>query len=175
MSIAAVTSAKQPTPQEIDAKAKEYCELEEQIADIQADATKKIAPLRERMVPIGETLKTWGSVFGGVHAKKSKLLTGLAYEVMTTAGSSTSLEQSAVVMFLKACKAADKTKIFKRLFETLTVYRTQPAADQVARTELTPTLALSFARCFITTPHAARMDVRPRKKAAESAVASSAS
>jgi hypothetical protein len=175
MSTAAAISAKLPTPQEIDATAQEYCDLEKQIEDISADAANKIKPLRDRMLPIGETLKTWGSLFGGAHAKKSKLLTGLAYEVMTTAGSSTSLDQAAAGLFLQACKKAGKSRLFKKLFETLTIYRTQPLADQVARVELAPIpkLAVPFASCFLSVPLATRMEVRPRKKPAESAAAAS--
>jgi hypothetical protein len=169
MSTAATVAARQPSLAEIDAYAEEYLDLEKQIGEISAESQKKIEPLRARMFPLAEQLKNWCALFGGAHAKKSKLLTGLAYEVMTTAGSSTSLDQAAAGLFLEACKKAGKTRIFKKLFEVLTVYRSTPAADQVARTELDPKLALSFTRCFITTPHATRMEARPRKKSSEGA------
>lgn len=167
MTTAAAITEKVPTPEEIDAKAKEYCELEAEIDEISKDAATKVKPLRDRMAPLGETLKTWSSLFGGAHAKKSKLLTGLVYEVMTTAGSSTSLDQAAAGLFLQVCKKAGKTRIFKKLFETLTVYRSRPEADAIARLIEEKDLAIGYTRCFITTPHALRMDVRPRKKAAE--------
>jgi hypothetical protein len=157
------TEAKLPTPQEIDDAAKQYCELEQQIDDEHLALRKKIEPLNARLKPLAEKLKAWGEEFGGVHATKSKLLTGLAYEVMTTAASSTSLDQAAAGLFYEVCKKVGKSRIFGRLFETLTVYRSQPGADQVARTELTPRLALAFARCFITKSQATRMEVRPRK------------
>jgi hypothetical protein len=160
--------ANTPTPAEIDAKAKEYCDLETQIEQISADAAKKMKPLRDRLTPLGTQLRQWGADFGGAHAKKSKLLTGLVYEVMTTAGSSTSLDQAAAVLFSQACKKVGQTRIFKDLFETLTVYRSRPDADQVARTKLTSGLALAFARCFVTKSFETRLEVRPRKKAPES-------
>jgi hypothetical protein len=167
-----MTATKLPTPQEIDEAAKEYCDLEKQIDDLYLESRKKIEPLNERLKPLGEKLKTWGQEFGGAHASKSKLLTGLAYEVMTTVASSTSLDQAVVSVFLEACKKAGKSRIFAKLFDTLTVYRTQPAADQTARTELTPRLALAFSRCFITKTQAPRMEVRSRKLSGDSVAAS---
>jgi hypothetical protein len=157
------TELKLPTPAEIDEAAKEYCELQQQIDDLILEMRKKVEPLNQKLVPLAEKLKAWADQFGGAHATKSKLLTGLAYEVMTTVSSSTSLDQAAAGVFLKACKKAGVTKIFGRLFETLTVYRSRPDADQVARKDLTPKLALEFMKCFITKSNAPRMEVRPRK------------
>lgn len=160
------SEAKLPTPAEIDEAAKEYCDLEQQIAELEAKTKLETQPLRERMDPLREKLKSWGETFGGAHATKSKLLTGLAYEVMTTVSSSTSLDQAAAGVFFEACKKAGMTKIFGRLFETLTTYRPRPEADQVARQELPARLAVTFMRCFITKTFAPRLDVRPRKAAA---------
>jgi hypothetical protein len=159
--------AKLPTPAEIDAKAKEYCDLEEQIENISKEAAEKMKPLRDRMTPLATELRKWGMEFGGVHAKKSKLLTGLVYEVMTTTGSSTSLDQAVAALFAQACKKVGQSRLFKELFETLTVYRARPEADEIARTKLTPRLALAFTRCFITKTYETRLEVRPRKKAPE--------
>jgi hypothetical protein len=161
--MAPATIDKLPTPQEIDDAAKEYCDLEKQIDEIFAAAKKKIEPLNDRLAPLSEQLKAWGENFGGAHATKSKLLTGLAYEVMTTISSITSLDQAVVAAFLDACKKAGQSRIFAKLFDALTVYRTKPGADQVARATLPPRLAVAFMRCFITNTNAPRMEVRPRK------------
>lgn len=164
------TEEKLPTPQEIDEAAKQYCDLEKQIDDVWVEAKKKIEPLNDCLAPLGEKLKAWGEKFGGAHATKSKLLTGLAYEVMTTVSSSTSLDQAVVGSFLEACKKAGQSRIFRKLFDTLTVYRSKPGADQVARADLAPRLAVAFMRCFITKTNATRMEVRPRKLSAGAAV-----
>lgn len=160
------TEPKLPTPAEIDEAAKEYCKLDQEIANLRAETSTKIAPLMERQKPLEEKLKAWADQFGGAHATKSKLLTGLAYEVMTTVSSSTSLDQAAAGVFLDACKKAGVSRIFSRLFETLTMYRSRPEADQVARKELPTRLAVAFMRCFITKTNAPRMEVRLRKAAA---------
>lgn len=157
------TEAKLPTPAEIDEAAKEYCELATKVSRMEAEASIATRPLRDRMTALGEKLKAWGEQFGGAHATKSKLLTGLAYEVMTTVSSSASLDQAAAGVFFEACKKAGVTKIFGRLFETLTTYRPRPEADQVARKELPARLAVAFMRCFLTKTHATLMKVRPRK------------
>lgn len=160
------SETKPPAPAEIDELAKEHCELEEQIAGIRLEAEKEIKPLKDRLAPIADRLKAWSESFGGAHATKSRLLTGLAFEVMTTVSSSTSLDQAGAGVFLEACKKAGQTRIFNKLFETLTVYRTLPTADQVARAELPARLAVAFMRCFITKSNAPRMEVRPRKVSA---------
>jgi hypothetical protein len=155
-----------PRPEQVDELAKEYIAIQEDLLQKQLALTKETETARTRLEELGKQLLAWCVDFGSAHEKKSKLLVGLGFEVMTSVSTSTSLDQAAVGLFMKACKAAGKTPVFKKIFEQISYWRARPEADQVARGSdvLTPALMVKLMKCTLSTTSPPRLaKVRPRK------------
>ena len=155
-----------PPPEQIDELAREYLAIQEELLKKQLELAAETEPKRKRLAELGEELLELCVKFGSAHEKKSKLLVGLACEVMTTVSTSTSLDQAAVALFLRACKKAGKSATFRKIFEQVSYWRTRAEADQVARGAgmLTPSLALKLMKCTVTETKPPRLSaVRPRK------------
>lgn len=159
------TSAPPPVA-DLDALAKEYVDLQADLLDKQLALAKETEGQRKRLEELGAKLLAWCVEFGSAYEKKSKLLTGLAFEVMTTVSASSSLDQAAVEVFYRACQKAKALPVFRRIFEQVSFWRPRPEADQVARGQklLTGTLAKKLMACTITDTKPPRLAaVRPRK------------
>jgi hypothetical protein len=168
------TQPAKPTPELVDDVAKQYIAIQEELLQKQLALTKETETARARLEELSKQLLAWCVDFGSAHEKKSKLLVGLGFEVMTTVSASSSLDQAAVDLFMKACKAAGKTRVFGKIFERISYWRTRPEADQIARGTgvLTPALMVKLVKCSVVTTSAPRLaKVRPRK-GTESAKAS---
>lgn len=165
---------KQLKPEALDTLAAEYLGLEKEIADEVAALQLKLKPKAERLDELRPKFLVQCVAFGSPYEKKSKLLSGLEYEVMATASSSSSLDQPAIGRFREGCEKMERLSVFEEIFEKVSEYRKRPAADEVVRRttgeKLTPTLALLYLKCTIVKNSPARLAaVRPRQKDSEKA------
>jgi hypothetical protein len=159
-----------PKAEDVDALAKEYVDIQAELLEKQLALATETEPKRERLAELSEKLRAWCVDFGSAHEKKSKLLVGLLFEVMTTVSSSSSLDQAAVDVFLRACQKAKALRVFRKIFEHVSYWRPRPQADQVSRGAgmLTGALAKKLMACTIVDTKPARLiAVRPRKGAAK--------
>jgi hypothetical protein len=157
-----------PAPAKIDELAREYLEIEEALVKKQLALADETAPQRARLKVLGEQLLADCVAFGSPHEKKSKLLTGLLFEVMTSVSTSTSIDSAAVNVFMKACKKAKQSKLFAQIFEEVKSWRIRPEADTVTRDnkKISAALLVKLMKCTISDTKPARLAaVRPRKNA----------
>ena len=148
-----------PTPEKIDELAREYLEIEKQ----REESGAALAAKAEELAPLVER-------FGTAHAKKSKLLVGLLYEMMTTTSSTTSVDAAGIEKLQIALKRADMAPLFKKLFRKVTRWEIAPTADVVLRGDLPKGAPKDLRSLFtqavrIETKPARLSDVRARKSA----------
>ena len=165
---------KQLKPEALDTLAAEYLGLQKEIEDEVTALTLKLKPKAERLEELRPKFLAQCVAHGSPYEKKSKLLSGLEYEVMTTESSSSSLDQPAIGRFREGCEKMERLSVFEEIFEKVSEYRKRPAADEVVRRttgeKLTPTLALLYLKCTIVKNSPARLAaVRPRQKDCETA------
>jgi hypothetical protein len=155
-----MTQPSPPTPEQIDALAEEYLALEK-IAEEAKEAAKIAAkPCQEK----ADELKALVLEYGQIHAKKSKLLVGVHFELMSTSGTTTETDQAMVEKLRLAMSKKSLGGWFKKMFEEVTEYRKRPSASEVIRSgKLPPTIIAIFARCFVEKEKNPSLDVRPRK------------
>jgi hypothetical protein len=155
-----------PNAEQVDAQAVEYKRLEK----ILDDAKAELAKVRKKEGALLDTLHTTlielVRSFGGKHAEKSKILHGIDWELMATFGQSAGIDATAVERLRLALKAANKTKLLKKLFTEEKSYRLAPNAAEVLKAagKLPDDLAIMALACFTFTPRTPTLDVRLKKK-----------
>lgn len=160
---------KQLKPEALDALAAEYLALDKEVEDEVAALKKKLEPKTDRMEELRPKFLAQCVAYGSPHEKKSKLLSGLDYEVMTTQSSSSSLDQAAIGTFRERCERLDRVTLFDELFEQVSEYRSRPGSAEVVRRSvgdlMTGRLAIAFLKCTIVKNNPPRLAaVRPRTK-----------
>jgi hypothetical protein len=156
-----------PTPQQIDTLAEDYNSLDQRLDHIQAEADKFAKEPREKLAKLAAELKELVASFGSVHETKSKLLTGMLWEMMLTTSSSVSIENVAVERMLAWAKGDKKKKeIIESLFTPVTRWDLTPNATVIIQAPGIPAQAKKlFAACLKITPNQPRLKVRPNKAA----------
>lgn len=164
----AVAGPKPLRPEELDRLAAEYLSIENELEQERLAVNERTKAKSERLADLAKRFVEVCNTHGSPHEKKSRLLSGLEFEIMTTISSSTSLDQAAVGAFEAQCVKAQSLRIFRSLFEKVSTFRSRPDADSVLRrtsTALTPSLAKGYLRCVLTKTNPPRLSaVRPRKK-----------
>ena len=165
--IAQIEKPAAPSAEEVDAHAIEYKRLEK-ILDGAKVAFAKIkkkegADLDKLHLCLIELVRA----FGGKHAEKSKIVHGIDWELMATFGESHGIDATAVERLRVALKAANKTRLLKKLFTEEKSWRLAPNAAEILKAEgkLPDDLAMAALACFTFTPSTPRLEVRPKKKA----------
>ena len=154
-----------PNAEQIDEYAEEYHRLDEVLAAAKAEFEKvkkaEGAELNKLHVALIELVRS----FGGKHAEKSKILHGIAWELMATFGQSHGIDSTAVERLRLALKDAGKTKLLKKLFTEEKSYRLADNAAEILKAEgkLPDDLAMAALACFTFTPSTPRLEVRPKK------------
>src|SRR5579863_9541642 len=101
-----------PKPDAVDEFALEFDRLDRELVKAQEaakEAAKPVAVLKGELIELVDK-------FGGPHMKASKLLHGIAWEMMGTFGSGLSQDSAAVERLRAALKKAGKTRLLKKLF-----------------------------------------------------------
>jgi hypothetical protein len=168
MSSAAKAVIESPNAEQIDTHALEYKRLDKILdeAKIAYAAVKKAEGAQ--LDKLHFSLIDLVHRFGGKHAEKSKILHGIEWELMATFGSSHGIDAAAVERLRVALKAANKTRLLKKLFTQETSWRLAPDASEILKAEgtLPDDLAVAALACFTFTAATPRLDVRPKKKSA---------
>jgi hypothetical protein len=157
-----------PNAEQVDAHAVEYKRLEKILdaakAELDKVRKKEGADLGKLHGALIELVRS----FGGKHAEKSKILHGIDWELMATFGQSFGIDSTAVEQLRLALKAANKTKLLKKLFTEEKSYRLAENAAEVLKAEdkLPDDLAMLALKCFGFTPQTPRLEVRLKKKSA---------
>jgi hypothetical protein len=153
-----------PSPAEIDLKAIEYNDLEAELIAAKEAVPIAAKPVAEMKAELIDLVRD----FGGAHAEKSKLLHGIAWEMMATFGQSMTQDAAAIDRLRMALKKAKKARLLKKLFKQDIRWTFQAAsAEIVKREKLSPTLMQKLLLCFVPTDRTPTLDVREKKKATE--------
>jgi hypothetical protein len=107
--------------------------------------------------------------FGGPHAKSSKLVHGILWEMMGTFGKTMVTDNAAVERFRLALQARRKTVLLKKLFTEDVRYTFSAEAMEIIKSEkhpLTPKLTGLLLRCFDSGDRTPTLDVRLKKNPA---------
>jgi hypothetical protein len=166
MATSLATPAESPNAEQVDVHAVEYKRLEK----ILDDAKAALAAVKKKegadLDKLHSSLIDLVRAFGGKHAEKSKILHGIDWELMATFGVSSGIDAAAVERLRLALKAANKTKLLKKLFTEEKSYRLASNAAEVLKAEgkLPDDLATAALACFTFTPRTPQLDVRPKKK-----------
>jgi hypothetical protein len=152
-----------PSPAEIDLKAITYKDLEKKLQearDAVPIAAKPVADLKVELIDLVRE-------FGGAHAEKSKILHGIAWELMATFGQSMQQDAAAIDRLREALKKAKKARLLKKLFQQDIRWTFKAASVEVVKREkLSPTLMRRLLLCFVPTDRTPTLDVREKKKVA---------
>lgn len=148
-----------PTAAEIEQLAKDYVDKKAKVLEAmlsQRSATAELEPLHEKCT---ELVKK----FGSAHATKSKLLHGLAWEIMGTFGASTSTDAAAVERLRARLEETSQTRLLKRLFDKTVRWTLKPTArTEILRPDVGDEIRGLFAVCEVTKDKAPSIEVRPK-------------
>lgn len=148
-----------PAPAAIDALAEEYLALQKKADEAWKAAQAASEPCQQK----ADELKKLVSEFGQQHAEKSKLLHGLKYELMSTTGTVSSLDQAAIEKFRLAMLKKSLGVLFRKMFEQVITYRPLPEASAIIRAKrLKPSLVSLFSQCLISKPKSPTLQVREK-------------
>ena len=156
-----------PSCAQVEARAREYHELDLELEKIAAKAAEDMAPKQTRQ----EELKSWlldkVREFGSSHAEKSKILHGIDLEAMVTFGQSSSIDAAAVETFRLALKKAAKPSVINGIFERTVRWTMLPGASAFIRenqAKLGSKLVALYAACTVTKERTPRLEVREKQK-----------
>ncbi len=166
------TEKPQPlTPAEIDQLTIEYRSIEAQIDAIDKTADDQKTPLLVRYGELKALFLDHVRQFGSAHAEKSKILHGIAMEIMATFSTYSSMDASAIERFRLALVKAKQARLLSKIFEKTIRWTLKPAAASLAirGNKLTPKLLALYSQITVTKDRAPTLEVRLVKKEAKSA------
>jgi hypothetical protein len=150
-----------PQPEEVDAHAVKYKALEKKLRDAEQATTDAEAPLQALKLQLIALVRE----FGGAHAKKSKLVHGIAWELMGTFGQSTTQDAAAIERLRLALVKKKKGRLLAKLFTKRVSWQFNSSATDVIKTEkLTDKEKSLVLDCFDTQDATPKLDVREKKK-----------
>lgn len=153
-----------PNPAQVDAKAKEYLDLKDEVAKILKKAADDTNIKTVRMAELREEMTELVTAHGSAHAEKSKLLHGIEYEIMGTFGSSVSIDAAAVERFRLELVKEKKSRLLKKMFDKTVRWTLSPIAATVVKGEkLGKSLLALYSQCEVVT--ARTPTIVPRLKA----------
>jgi len=158
-----------PLPAEVDIRAEAFHRIEVELEE----KTAAIAMLKKQLSEHEFELIDLVRNFGGPHAQKSKILHGIAWEMIATFSQFTTLDTAAVERFRLALVKAKKVRLLKRIFTADTRYRFSSSAAEIVKTQtLSPKLMALLLQCWVTGDKKPSLDVRSKKKPAAAAAIS---
>jgi len=156
-----------PLPADVDERAEQYHDLEEALAKAKLAVAEAGKHLADRQAELIELVKS----FGGAHAKKSKILHGIVWEMVATFGSFTCEDAAAVERFRLALVAQKKGPLLKKLFDRSVRWTMKAGAAEILKAETErfsprPRAELLglLLMCSITADKKPSLDVRQKKK-----------
>jgi hypothetical protein len=163
--MASAAKAVKPAPStaEIDLRAIEYKDLEKKLQEARDAVPVALKPVADLKVELIDLVRD----FGGAHGEKSKILHGIAWELMATFGQGMTQDAAAIDRLRLALKKAKKARLLKKLFQQDVRWTFKAASVEVVKREkLSPTLMQKLLMCFVPTDRTPTLDVREKKKAA---------
>lgn len=149
-----------PSAAQIDLKAVEYKDLEKKLDEAKAAVPIAAKPVNELKAELIELVRE----YGGPHAEKSKILHGIAWELMATFGQGMTQDSAAIERLRLALRKAGQTRLLKKLFQQDVRWTFNAAsAEIVKREKLSPILMRSLMLCFVTSDRTPTLDVRQKK------------
>lgn len=150
-------------PAEVDMAAEKFTDLELKLTE----AKKKYQDAQKQLGDRELELIQLVSATGGPHAQKSKILHGIAWEIVATFAQYTTQDSSAVERFRQALVAAKQTRLLKKIFKADVRWTMQSGASEIVKTEkLSPRLMALLLQCSVTADKKPSLDVREKKKPA---------
>jgi hypothetical protein len=163
--VAARDAKDAPKPDAIDEFAVEFDRLDRELAKAKKsakDAAMPVAALEPELIALVRS-------FGGPHAEKSKILHGIAWEMMATFGQGMLQDAAAIERLRLALKKAKQARLLKKLFQQDIRWTFKASSVEVVKREkLTPKLLRLLLLCFVPVDKTPTLDVREKKKAARS-------
>jgi len=160
----ATPSPAAPTPAAVDELASRHETLERELEEIANQAAEEAAPKNAELEKLEVQLLDLVKAHGSAHAEKSKLLHGIAWEVMATFGSSTSTDNAALERFRLALVQAKQGRLLRRMFEKTVRWLLKPEASEIVKGEkLSKPLLALYSQIAVVTPATPRLTVRPKK------------
>ncbi len=155
----AVSNPTAPTAAQVDALAKEYKALEDAYFEATLASKAALEPLEKKKDELRELV----AKFGSAHAEKSKLLHGIAFEIMATFGTSTSIDAAAVELFRLALVKAKQARLLKKLFEKTVRWTLNPTAAVIVKSEkLSKSLLALYSQCEVVKAKTPSVQVREK-------------
>lgn len=155
-----------PTAQEVESLALRYKKKQDDLFDAMLaakTAQQDLEPIKQECI---ELIKK----FGTQHAKTSKLLYGLKFEMMATFGKSTSADGAAIERLRQKLIETQDGGMLKRFFEKSVSWALKSTGRQeVLKPDVSDEVRALFAVCEVTKDSTPRLDVREQKKNAASA------
>ena len=163
----ATPSPAAPTPVAVDELASRHETLEAELEEIEKQAAEEAAPKQAELERLEVQLLNLVKAHGSAHAEKSKLLHGIAWEVMATFGSSTSTDNAALERFRLALVKAKQGRLLRRMFEKTVRWLLKPEAAEVVKgSKLSPGLLALYSQIAVIKPNTPKLIVRPKKTTA---------
>jgi hypothetical protein len=164
MSAAAAQLVKpSPLPAEVDERATKFHQLELDIEKVNLERRALEQELAAKKTALIELVRQHGST----HAKKSKILHGIAWEIMATFSKYTTQDGAAVDRFRQALVKAKKTRLLEKIFQQDVRWVVKASASEIVKMEkLTPALMVLLLKCSVTENKTPTLDVRQKKKPA---------
>jgi hypothetical protein len=157
---------KAPMPVDVDERAEQFHQLELDLEEAQKKSKEAQKAVTEKELELVELVRA----YGGPHATKSKILHGIAWEMVATFAQYSTLDAAAVERFRTALVEAGQSRLMKKLFTESTRWNLNGDAAEVVKTEkLSAKLLGLLIQCTVTGDKKPSLDVRPKKKPSGSA------
>jgi hypothetical protein len=161
MAAAAKALAVPPTPEEVEKLALEYNKLKDEL--LEAILASKVAG--DDLTPVKTKCIELVRKFGTAHAKKSKLLHGIKWEMMATFGSSTSPDAAAIENLRQHLLTVKKTRLLKLMFEMTPRWTLKETARvEILKPGIDDEIRALFALCEVPSDSTPKLEVREKEK-----------
>jgi hypothetical protein len=151
-----------PTPDEVEKLSLEYNKLKDELLQAMLASTKcgdDLAPVKEKCIDLVRK-------FGTAHAKKSKLLHGIRWEIMGTFGSSSSADAAAIENLRLHLLNVKKTRLLKLMFEMTPRWTLKETARaEILKPGIDDEIRALFALCEVTGSSTPKLEVRLKQPA----------
>ena len=151
-----------PSPAEIEKLALEYNKLKDELLE----AILESKTLGAELAPVKEKCIEWVRQFGTAHAKKSKLLHGIKWEMMATFGSSSSADAAAIEKLRQHLLTVKKTRLLKLMFEMTPRWTLKETARvEILKPGVDDEIRALFALCEVPSDNTPKLEVRLKQSA----------
>ncbi len=150
-----------PLPAEVDGRAESFHQLELELAEARLEVKTAQRILDAKEAELIELVRSCG----GPHAQKSKILHGIAWEMVATFAQCTVQDSAAVERFRQELLRTKQTRLMKKIFTADTRWTMHTGAAEIVKTKiLSPMLMSLLLQCAVTKDKKPSLDVREKKK-----------